>query len=489
MYETRVHPELEYSFNHELTHEVAFRAVPDEPRRGLHARIVAATEALYPDRILEHAERLASHAFNGKVWDKAVRYCWKAGAKAAAHSVHREAVSFFEQALVALQHLPDSRVRSEQAIDLRCELRNSLFVLREQQGLLQHLRTAESLAEALGDQRRLGRVTSYMTRYFSAEGDFDQVLSCGRRALGIGETLGDVALQVETRFQLGREYYILGEYRRAIALFTKNVEALQGELRGQRFGLPFVASAATRSWLVRCLAELGDFAEGMAYAEEAIRIAEERNDALSLADARYCVGHLCLLRGDFAQAVSALEGSLALVRSSNLRIIFSGTAAALALAYARSGQFGQALPLLDQAMKQSDGRWSQWVATIGEAYLVSDCSDEALTITERALKTADARQRSFHALLLQLSGEIAARSNPPEVERAEGSYRGALALATELGMRPLVAHCHRSLAKLYQRTGKRQEAQEYVTTATTMYRGMGMVYWLEQAEAEVKTLT
>ena len=64
---------------------------------------------------------------------------------------------------------------------------------------------------------------------------------------------------------------------------------------------------------------------------------------------------------------------------------------------------------------------------------------------------------------------------------AEGYYGEATAPAGKLG-RPLVAHCHAGLAKLYRRAGKREQAQEHLTTATTMYREMGMTYWLEQAE-------
>jgi sugar phosphate isomerase/epimerase len=81
---------------------------------------------------------------------------------------------------------------------------------------------------------------------------------------------------------------------------------------------------------------------------------------------------------------------------------------------------------------------------------------------------------------------IASYPDPPEVEAAEDRYREAMALAEELGMRPLVAHCHLGLGKLYRRTGKRQEAQEHLTTATMMYREMGMTYWLEQAETEMR---
>ena len=55
-------------------------------------------------------------------------------------------------------------------------------------------------------------------------------------------------------------------------------------------------------------------------------------------------------------------------------------------------------------------------------------------------------------------------------------------------MGPIVAHCHLGLGKLYRRTGKREQAQEHLTTATTMYRDMDMRFWLQQAQAELSEL-
>ncbi len=91
-----------------------------------------------------------------------------------------------------------------------------------------------------------------------------------------------------------------------------------------------------------------------------------------------------------------------------------------------------------------------------------------------------------HVAALRLLGEIAVHREPPDIANAEACYRQALALAEPRGMRPLVAHCHLGLGKLYRRTGKLQEAQEHLTTATTMYREMEMTYWLEKVEAEME---
>jgi sugar phosphate isomerase/epimerase len=97
-------------------------------------------------------------------------------------------------------------------------------------------------------------------------------------------------------------------------------------------------------------------------------------------------------------------------------------------------------------------------------------------------------RRDVEADALHLIGDLAARREPPDSEEAMAHYRKALALAEPRGMRHLVAHCHLGLGKLYGRTDKRQEAQEHLVTATTMYRDMGMTYWLEHAEAEMREL-
>src|SRR4029450_4604513 len=112
-------PELEYTFKHALTHEVAYGSLLQERRRTLHAGIVEASEQLYADRLTEQAEWLAQHAFRGEVWDKAVAYGRQAGIKAFARSALREAVACFEHALAALTHLPESRAPQEQGVDSR----------------------------------------------------------------------------------------------------------------------------------------------------------------------------------------------------------------------------------------------------------------------------------------------------------------------------------------------------------------------------------
>jgi class 3 adenylate cyclase len=109
LYEAKLFPDLEYTFRHALTHEVTYSSLLQDRRRPLHARIVEAIEALYPERLTEHVEQLAHHAFRGEMWEKAVTYLRQAGAKAFARSANREAATDFEQVLTALTHFPKTR--------------------------------------------------------------------------------------------------------------------------------------------------------------------------------------------------------------------------------------------------------------------------------------------------------------------------------------------------------------------------------------------
>src|SRR5262249_36631590 len=156
LYEASLYPDVEYTFKHGLTYQVAYSSLLVDRRRALHARIAEAIEELYSERLAEHVERLAHHAFRGEQWERAARFFREAGAKAAAQSAYGVAVTSLEQALAALRHLPETRETITQGIDLRFELRTALQPLNEHERVLTYLREAETLASTLGDQSRLG---------------------------------------------------------------------------------------------------------------------------------------------------------------------------------------------------------------------------------------------------------------------------------------------------------------------------------------------
>jgi tetratricopeptide (TPR) repeat protein len=483
LYETSLFPELAYTFKHALTHEVTYGSLLHERRHALHAGIVAASERLYADRLPEQVERLAQHAFRGAVWDKAVVYGRQAGTKAFARSALREAVACYEQALLALRHLPESRTTQEQAIDLRFGLRDALSTLGDVSQVLGYLQEAKTLAEALDDQLRLGRASAYLCRSLTEMGDYDGAIASGQYALAVAEALGDVALQLLAQHYLGVACHRLGDYRRAMEWLRRNVESLAGDLIGERFGLTVLPAVVSRAWLVRCLAELGVFPEGRAHAEEAVRIAEAVDHPNSLIHAYLGVGFLALRTRDVSRAIPVLERGLDLCRVWNIRSLFPDTAAILGWAYACAGRVAEAVPLLEEVEQMRRGQ-SLRVDYVSEAYLLAGRMEKAMQLARRALDLSRAhKERGHEVWALRLLGEIVALQAPPEIEPATHHYRQALVLAEELGMRPLMAHCHRGLGMLYATTGQREQARTELSTAIQMYTSMDMTFWLPQAEA------
>jgi class 3 adenylate cyclase/tetratricopeptide (TPR) repeat protein len=493
LYEAALFPEVEYTFKHGLTYQVAYGSLLHERRRHLHARAAEALEQLAAGRVSEHVERLAHHAQRGELWERAVVYLRQAGAKALARSASHEAAAAFEQALAALAHLPEGRATVEQAIDLRFELRQALQALGEHQRVVDYLREAEALAATLDDQRRLGWVSAYLTQYFGWLGEPARAAEAGHRALTIGGASGDFGLQVAANVFLGQLALWSGDYQRVKEHLRWNVDALTEDLVRERFGFSGLPAVLSRVFLTWGGAELGEFTEAAAYADEAVRIAESVGQPYSLIFA--CMGLAIphLAKGDAERALPPLERALALCETWNVPFFFAQIAQRLGSAYARVGRIDEAVPLLERAIARLPVLFRNARAfhhtALGEAYLLAGRPDAADEEARRALAVAqECGTRGWQAWALRLLGEISSQREPPRVTEARDQYRDALALATSLGMRPLVAHCRFGLGKLYGRASRPQEAQEHLATAMTMYREMDMQTWMEKVEEELKSL-
>jgi tetratricopeptide (TPR) repeat protein len=307
LYETRLFPDVEYTFKHALTHEVAYGSLLQERRRALHARIVEAIEALSTGRLAEHVERLAYHATRGEVWEKAVLYLRQAGARAFARSVNQEAVAHFEHALEALAHLPETRDTTEQGIDLRLGLRTALFVLGEFGRGVELLHETDRLAQMLNDSRRLGWVSFFMghNHFMMDESTPQRVFA--ERALAIAETLADRRLRVAARCLLGTSYFDSGEYRRAEDVLRTAVASLDDDLTHDPCNWHVFPAVQSRAWLARALAECGAFDQGIVFGKEALRIAEAIGHSYSLAQAIRNLAYLYSLKGEFGSAAPSAD--------------------------------------------------------------------------------------------------------------------------------------------------------------------------------------
>jgi tetratricopeptide (TPR) repeat protein len=316
-------------------------------------------------------------------------------------------------------------------------------------------------------------------------GDLDGAIAAGQQALEIAAALGDSALQVQASYRLGQAYYAIGDFGRAAELLRRNVEAADRES-----GMPSAdLLIQSQAWLTRTLSALGAFAEGRRHGEEALRLAtlEGRGDTPIIAHA--WLGDLYCVKGDLEHAIRVLEQGLALCRASGHRNMLRPIVAVLGYAAALQGRLAEGYALPEEGISESIRTGglrglAYRVAWLSEVCRLAGRGEEARQHARQALDLArQHKERADEALALYQLGVVHAHANPPDVAPAEAHYQQALALAEALGMRPLVAHCHLGLGRLYGQTGQREQARVALSAAIDLYRAMDMPLWLPQAEA------
>jgi class 3 adenylate cyclase/tetratricopeptide (TPR) repeat protein len=488
-----LYPDLVYSFKHAITLDVAYATLLKDQRRALHARIVTALETAYPDeRRAEQVERLAYHAVRAEAWPKAIGYLREAGARAVARSANPEAAAFYEDALGAVRHLPETPETIGAAVDIRLDLRPPLLQLGRLDDLRRLSEEAAVIAEQRGDEARLARAYSYLINYHYLLGDTRHTLEYGARCLDIATRRSDLPLATLARRYLGHSHHAQGQHRLAQQVLEDNVTGLEA-LHASDVDAT-TSYVASRSWLGWTLADQGEFDRADASLDRARLRAEDARHPYSQAIAWTLSGQVWLERGQVDRAVPLLSRSLELCEQANLTVWQPVVSALLGAALVALDRKDDGQALLRDAVRRAEALGvmaylARWMVLLGEALLARGDVAGARAAADRAIELALAHgERGHEAMAWRLIGDAAARGAVSELGAAREAYEQALALGDELGLRPLVARTHFALGQLERRLGRPEAAEEHVARAVVLFADMGMRAWLERSEPELKAL-
>jgi class 3 adenylate cyclase/tetratricopeptide (TPR) repeat protein len=486
LYEASLFPDLEYTFKHALTHDVAYGSLLQERRTLLHASIVDAIERVYANRLPEHIERLAYHAPRGGLWERAVSYLRRAGQKAFERSANRDAVAYFDQALEALAHLPQTESARAQEVDVLIGLRNALLPLGQIDRTAAVVKRATTLAESLSDKRRISATCTLLAFSHWRAGELTAGVDAGRRALGIAIELGDLSLEAPANTYLGYLYSSLGEFLKAKQHLARNVQLLVGPRAGELFGIAAPPGLLSRMALMNVQAELGEFEDALQLEQESKKLMEVVNHPFASSLIHMAAGRIAAAKGDFKHAIRQLEVALHLTDDWGLSVNRPMIVPVLGRCYAAAGRVHDALPLLEEGLGCAgrDTVWYQFASwQLCEGLLRMGRTVDAQRMAADALHvTTSIGARGGQAWALWLSGEMRLPADSEGLVEAEQFLRRAQALSQELGMRPLSAHCCFSMGRLYRRIAGEREACEELTSARAQYRELDMQYYLRQAE-------
>jgi tetratricopeptide (TPR) repeat protein len=488
--ETRRSPERVYAFRHALIQAVAYSTLPPPQRRALHRSVLDCAERLTDERRADHVGQLAHHAAQAEAWNRAAVYFRQAAMAASVRAAHHEAAQCGAQALNALAHLAPDRATLEQEADIRFHLARALYSGGELGAALKEYERADAATSRLGDQRRLAQVGAGVAYLLGSLGDHAGAIAAGERALASASMLGDHPLQVWSSVSLGREYFAIGDYRRGIARMRQTVAALEDKPVDLRFQFgSLLPAVGARTWLALCHGRIGEFAEAIAWGDEAVRIAESVDAPRERVWAYFALGRIHLGRGSFGQGRQLLERALPLCEGGRFPIYLPRVLSSLGVAYAQTGRLDETPALLERAAAEARAigllyGHAMILTHVGDAYLDAGRPAEARRAAAEAIRLARAHgERGDEAWGLHLVGGIDAAEHTGDAGRAAVGFGQALALAESLEMRPLEARCHLGLGALYRQAGRPALARDHLVRAVALLRRMDMTFWLAPAEA------
>jgi predicted ATPase/class 3 adenylate cyclase len=472
LYETSLFPDLEYTFKHALTHEVAYGSLLQDRRRVLHGRIGEAIEKLYSDRLTEQVELLAHHTSRGEIWEKAVEYLHQAGKKAVARSATPEAIVYFERALDVINHLAEGKERVEKAINIRVDLGPALiatagFAAREVE---KNYAWARELCEQLGETAQLFPVLWGLARMHDSRGELTVGRGLGEQLLSLAQRLNEPALLLEAHHELWANLFNVGELtsarihtERGFELYDRHKHRHHAFLYGGHD--PGVCShyhAATVLWL------LGYPDHAWRRIEDALALARELSHPSSIANTLFFAIRIHQQRGDQEAVQAQMEEGAQLAREHGFPRWLVQEAVMRGWLLVDDGQTEDGIRQMLNGLvaeRSISVPWASYCAALlAEAYKKVGQNPAGLAVVDEALSTV---QRTgclyYEAELRRIKGELLLNQSAPGEEQAEVCFREAINVSRQQAAKSLELRAATSLSRLLQGQGKGTEAHRLLS--------------------------
>jgi class 3 adenylate cyclase/predicted ATPase len=482
IYERPAFPDVEYTFKHALTQEVAYNSLLQERRKILHERTAGAIEAVYRSRLEDHYSTLAHHYSRSGNTQKAVEYLQLAGQQAVQRSAHAEAIEHLTTALGLLKALPDTPARAQQELTLQITLGVSLMAVKgyaaPEAG--HAYARARELCRQVGETPQLLFVLEGLCAFYLVGGELQTSREVAEQMLRLAQSVQDREFLVLAHAVLGEVFLRLEELDQSRSHFDQGIALYEPRQRGSRAlhdpGVMCLSMAATTLWC------LGYPDQAVTRLQEALRVAQERSHLFSLTFALHVAAHVHHLRREVQATYERVEALLTLGREQGfiLREAAGMVYRGWVLAEQDQAEEGTAQIRRGLATWEAAGtefNQSYYRAVLAEAYRKSGRAEEGLTVLADALAAIDrAGDRYYEAELYRLKGTLTLQSqasleqvssksqasqDQSEIEKeAEECFLKAIEVARKQQAKSLELRAVMSLSRLWQQQGKKNEAQQ-----------------------------
>ncbi|MGA7715272.1 adenylate/guanylate cyclase domain-containing protein [Bradyrhizobium sp.] len=440
----------EYSFKHDLIREVAYGTMLLGTRRSLHAKAVATIESRFADRLAEHIDRLADHAFMAELWEKAAPYQLRSCRRAVKRGANQDAIGIYQRGLETLSHWPASAAKTKAEIDFRLVAVIALEPLGKHRLIADVLREARSLADSSRDPLRNAAVNCQLAVALWRIGEHESAMEAAIAASSIAQQIADPALTFASLHNIGIILHETGAYKESIEIHEKCFAFETPELDIKRAGWAAYPSVVLRTFLADSLIEIGEIERAELMAVEASQRADAADHFYSRANISHVLARLRLAQGRHAEALSLARECWQTCLDLGIVQMYPILAARMGEAYLAEGDIQAAAEILskperlDVPLAENAFGWGWLFVTQGRAFLAANDRVQARTAGMRALTLAEERgEPPQQAYALKLLGDTSLAEG--DVSEARVYFERALELATTCGMRPLMDQCTRAL--------------------------------------------
>lgn len=495
IYEKNLFPELEYIFKHALTQEVAYNSLLLKRRKEIHEKIGKAIEELYAERLEEFYEMLAYHYSRSDSLEKACRYSRLSGEKAEENYSHREALDFYKGAIDLLNRLPETAENKKEKMEVLGLIGPPLAFLGFPEGSLGMLQEGERLSKELGEERHLARFHNSMGIYYSHKGDPQLAMKYSEAAFEKARKNRDIELMVPLAFGLSVSYSPAGEYYKIVDMAPAVIDLIEKSGReSDFFSMGMNPYPTLCSYCGQSMGWLGAFDEGKTFLEKGLRNAVKMNDLIALGFVEMLYGQFCLAKGDWEASKEHFEKGIKHSEEAKFAIMSALSWSGLGYACAMLGDPVTGKKHAEKGLKIHRDSGVEMYLSMAHSYLGwihLDLGDlkNARSLAEEALSLSQKNnEKVVEGLSWLLLGTILGKTEPPEINKAEGCILKAIEIYKELRTKAYYPLGHLYLGQLYLNAGKKEKAIDNLKKAEGMFREMGMDYWLGKTKEIFTTL-
>jgi class 3 adenylate cyclase/predicted ATPase len=469
VYQRGVLPHATCVFKHALIQDAAYESLLKSTRQQYHQRIAQVLEDQFAELVATQPELLAHHYTEAGLIAQAVDYWQKAGQSAAQRSAYVEAIAHLRQGLALFETLPETPQRLQRAVDMHITLGVSLIATKGWAApeVRKTYTSARQLCEHLDEPHQLFPVLWGLWSYYLVRAEYQTAHTLGEQLLTLAQQTQDAAMLLVAHRTLGATLFFLGvaasastHLAQGIALDDPQQHHASTFLYGEDTGVVCRSHATAALW------SLGYPDQGLARNEEAVTLAQRMVHPYTLCYVLNMAVLLHQLRREMRVAQERAEALISLAKEQGFSYMMAVGSLLRGWTLAQQGQAQEGIEQMHQGLRAFRATGAEivrpyWLVLLAEAHGTIGQPETGLTMLTEALALVDTTgERWYEPELYRLKGELLLQQSLDHQGEAEACFHKALNIARSQQAKSFELRTATSLARLWQRQGKRQEAHD-----------------------------